>query len=412
MDNLTHTLIGLVAGEAVARCAPAPARGLAPPVRRTALLLTGMIGGNLPDADLLWSMPIFTGDRLTYLVQHRGYTHTLLGCVLLAVLLFAGTLLLLRSRRHRLRAPDVVLFGAMALLSVMLHLGMDAMNEYGVHPFWPWNNRWYYGDAVFIVEPLCWLAATPLFFALQRRPARIFLGLVLGLGCVTVAALHGSVLTWLGLPLVTALLLWISRRVTPRTASLLSVVLLCAVMGAFAAAHAVVVRRVETLAARQFPGASTLDLVLSPAPATPLCWDVMLLQQEGEDYVARIGQLHLASESGRRCSRLPENAGTAPLRVMNRPVSSGMHWTGEYTMDRRSLAALATGSCDAQRLASFLRAPFAAKSPRGWILGDLRYDRENGPGFAELLIDGRDPAHCAKPSPWVPPRRDLGFQGP
>ena len=48
MDNLTHTLIGLVAGEAVARCAPAPARGLAPPVRRTALLLTGMIGGNLP----------------------------------------------------------------------------------------------------------------------------------------------------------------------------------------------------------------------------------------------------------------------------------------------------------------------------------------------------------------------------
>ena len=78
MDNLTHTLIGLVAGEGVARGARSPPGGLPDPTRRNALLAMGMIGGNLPDADLLWSMPALTGDPLGYLIHHRGHTHTLL----------------------------------------------------------------------------------------------------------------------------------------------------------------------------------------------------------------------------------------------------------------------------------------------------------------------------------------------
>ncbi len=190
MDNLTHTLIGLVAGEGVARGARTPPGGLPDPARRNALLAMGMIGGNLPDADLLWSMPALTGDPLGYLIHHRGYTHTLLGCAVLALLLFVATVAVLRWRGHRLRAPDVRLLGGMALLSVMLHLGMDALNEYGVHPFWPWNNRWYYGDAVFIVEPLYWLAVAPLFFSLHTRAARWSTGCALAIGSIAVLAYH------------------------------------------------------------------------------------------------------------------------------------------------------------------------------------------------------------------------------
>src|SRR4029453_7993236 len=37
------------------------------------------------------------------------------------------------------------------------HLALDALNSYGVHPFYPADNRWYFGDAVFILEPWLWL---------------------------------------------------------------------------------------------------------------------------------------------------------------------------------------------------------------------------------------------------------------
>jgi inner membrane protein len=412
VDNLTHTLIGLAAGEAIARCTRARPSGLPEATRRTTLLAMGIVGGNLPDADLLWSMQFATGDRLTYLVEHRGYTHTLVGCALLALMLFLGALAVLRWRGHRVRAPEMGLLGSMAVLAVMLHLGMDALNEYGVHPFWPWNNRWYYGDSLFIVEPLCWMALAPLYFSLRTRGARLFLGVVLAAGCVAVLAFHRFAAVWWSLPLLVALLLFAGSRLSPRAASVAAVVLLCGVIGMFCLAHTVVSRRIELLAVRQFPGATTLDLVLSPAPAHPFCWDVMLLQRSGPDYVARIGQLSLAgsAQSGVACSPSLGGKGTAPLTPMPAAAERGLRWEGEFSMDASSLAALAASNCDTRRLASFLRAPFATDTDKGWVIGDLRYDREPGAGFTEVLIDRRRPAECAKPSPWAAPRQDLGFQ--
>ena len=43
---------------------------------------------------------------------------------------------------------------ACALLS---HIVADAWNSYGVHPFWPFDNHWYYGDAINIYEPWLWV---------------------------------------------------------------------------------------------------------------------------------------------------------------------------------------------------------------------------------------------------------------
>jgi inner membrane protein len=379
--------------------------------RRTTLLAMGMVGGNLPDADLLWSMQSVTGDPLDYLVEHRGYTHTLAGCAVLALLLFLTTLALLRWRSHPVRSHDMRLFGAMSVLAVLLHLGMDALNEYGVHPFWPWNNRWYYGDSVFIVEPLFWLAIAPLFFALRTRAARVVVGVVLGVGCIAVLAFHQFGAVWWSLPVLVLLLLFAGRKLSPRAASMATVVLLSSVLGMFCAAHAAAYRRVEGLAARQFPGATTLDIVLSPAPAHPLCWNVMLLQRTGQDYVARMGQVSLAPamDAGEACARSLGGEGTAPLAPMHMPPEAGVHWRNEYSMDARTLAGLAASNCDTKRLASFLRAPFAVVTDSGWILGDLRYDREPDAGFAEVLIDPRAPLRCAKPIPWDPPRQDLGL---
>jgi inner membrane protein len=408
MDNLTHTLIGLVAGEGVARGAHTPPGGLPDPARRNALLVMGMIGGNLPDADLLWSMPALTGDPLGYLVHHRGYTHTLLGCAVLALLLFAATVAVLRWRGHRLRAPDASLLGGMALLAVMLHLGLDALNEYGVHPFWPWNNKWYYGDAVFIVEPLYWLAVAPLFFSLRTRAARWFTGGALAVGSIAALAFHRFAAVAWALPVLSLLMMGVGRKLSPRAASRLAIGVLVAVSATFWATHALVMHRVQAMAARQFPGDSTLDIVLSPAPADPLCWEVMLLQRSGTDYVARMGQ-HSLSGSGQSCARSLMAEGAAPLQPMRMPVIAGVRWRAQFTIDAAELARLAASSCDTRRLASFLRAPFAVETAAGWMLGDLRYDRGPDSGFAAMLVDPDAPVQCEQSIPWTAPRRDLGL---
>ncbi len=153
-----------------------------------------MIGGNLPDSDLLVS---YGGGKLGYLLQHRGYTHTIVGCVALALLLAAAVALFHRWRGDPLSRREHASMAGFALFAVLLHLGMDALNNYGVHPFWPFDDRWYYGDVLFIVEPSFWIAAAPLVFLQRTLAARIALGAVLCIALVLNVLTHrGQFVEW------------------------------------------------------------------------------------------------------------------------------------------------------------------------------------------------------------------------
>jgi inner membrane protein len=409
LDNLTHTLIGLVAGETVARAAPGDPAGLAPQSRRTALLALGMIGGNLPDIDLLWSMQTFAHSKLGYLLHHRGYTHTLLGCVVLAALLYAGCLAWLRIRGQSAGTRDRWQLGLFALMAVLLHLGMDAFNSYGVHPFWPWNNRWYYGDAVFIVEPLYWVAAAPLFFLLRSVAARSLLALALMIASGAILFVHELAWEWWGVPVATILLAVLGRRLQPIRACVTSTALVLLVTLVFTGTAAMAARQVDEIG-RAFTGFQTLDQVLSPSPAQPFCWDVLLLQRRGDEYVARRGRLNIVTQA--QCRSVLSDEGTAPMTSASPPggpqaMSDSLHWTGEFAMSRARLAALAGSTCATRGLMQFVRAPYAAKTPSGWVLGDLRFDRERGLGLAEILAGAADAADCRYHLPWIAPRADL-----
>ncbi|MET0280320.1 MAG: metal-dependent hydrolase [Steroidobacteraceae bacterium] len=414
LDNLTHTLIGVIAGEAVARCTRPSADGLAAQERRNLFVTLAAVASNLPDVDILWTLQGVRTDPLVYLLHHRGHTHTLLGCLGLLLLLQASTLLWLRWRGRKASSRDRWMLGAVSALGLLLHLGMDALNSYGVHPFWPFDNRWYYGDAVFIVEPLYWLAAIPGLFLLRTRCAR---------AVVILAALAALALTtWLhaaqpwyyssvvGLAVLLALIGWRSPARVAVCAGLAATVMLT---GGFMLASALAGARVARDAAASFPGARTRDIVLTPGPTDPRCWDLLLLQTERGQYVARQGRLSLAAAPVAACASIQLGSGrSAALTPVHTatpdPAGVKIKWVGQYQMPLAQLAGLVHGDCRAQAAMGFIRAPFVVLQQRGWLLGDLRFDREVEPGFAEPSLPAAPSGHCTgAPAPWLPPRADI-----
>src|SRR4029453_15408786 len=156
MDNLCHTLTGAALAEA----------GLKHRTRFASAAL--MIAANLPDVDVL----AFAAGTPPVALR-RGWTHGVLAQALLPVVLTAAFVAVDRWRPPRpgsapLRTSALLLLGYIGVLS---HVAMDWLNNYGVRLLMPFSGRWFYGDAVFIVDPWLWLplAARVLLARRARR---------------------------------------------------------------------------------------------------------------------------------------------------------------------------------------------------------------------------------------------------
>ena len=163
MDNVCHTLVG-------AACARA---GLARPVRYGAL--TSMVAANLPDLDVL----VFA-TGVPSVAFRRGWTHGIAAQVVLPLLLaMAVAAVAKRGTRRATSAPsDVRPLLVLSYVGVLSHVFLDYLNNYGVRLLMPFSGRWFYGDAVFIVDPWLWLAFAAAFVAGRRgaiRHCRIWL---------------------------------------------------------------------------------------------------------------------------------------------------------------------------------------------------------------------------------------------
>jgi inner membrane protein len=407
VDNLTHTLISVVVGDALHRAVPASAV-LSEKARRNVAIAVMAVGGNLPDADLLQTA--LGGGKLDYLLDHRGHTHTLVGVLGLGLVLFAAVRLWWRHRGVRPAAADVGFLAGIALLAPLLHLGLDFTNSYGVHPFWPVDDRWYYGDAVFIVEPLLWACAAPLLFTLRSRWTRGLVGLVLaaGVGLAWGSGLVPPAFAALLTLLVVGLAI-VARTASARTALATGIVAWLAVTTVFVVTGRAADARVAAVLAEASPAARTLDVVLTPAPSNPVCREVLTVQVVGDRYVARSGTHSLLPGwlPAAECARFGlGGTPTAPL-VATLPATDEVVWRGELSLARDLPATLAQDYCAVSALLQFARVPFAVERGDGWLVGDLRYDSEPEPGFAEVEVGpGRDECPAYRP-PWVPPRQDL-----
>jgi inner membrane protein len=288
---------------------------------------------------------------------------------------------------------------------------MDFTNNYGVHPFWPASNRWFYGDAVFIAEPLLWAACAPLALTFRTRLARFIVAGVLAIG-VALALLSGLVprLPAIALIVVIAAMLLLAWRVTPQKALLAGVTLWLAVTATFVISSRVAARRVDSFAATLFPAERSIDHVLTPMPANPLCWEVMLVQTHDESVIARRTMLALAPSlipADACLSRSLNIPSSAPLERVQAADTAELHWYGEIATDRDRLRRRVATDCEAAAAMRFIRVPWLATVGPDTVLGDLRYDREKALGFAELAL--RDPpVACPRLVPaWRPPRADL-----
>jgi inner membrane protein len=412
MDILTH----LAAGAAVS--STLRLRGMdGRPRFDGRVLMSSVIASLVPDLDVL-DAP-FDGDvgGLAYMLFHRGVTHTVLGCLVIATVI-AGTLAFSTQARPRG-------FGRLwlaAALGAGLHLLMDGSNDYGVHPFWPLDNRWIYGDFIFLSEPLIWAALLPMAIAplLRDWGARS-----LNLGIALFAALLPVLIigfTWwrvaqhqwmTALPalLVTVwvpLQFWGYCRSSSRWLGWGSVAVVWALF--YVGSQRARAEAMEWLADRE-SGERVIQVATTPAPANPLCFRVVSASRDAASgqVITRLGTVSLWPSviSADGCytpnRTLPPMAVLAP--VLDQSPHSNWKWVGEFRGSLSEFESYAKESCRVRLAKAFIRAPFWVQRENGRvIIGDLRldyaYDLER---YCKYLHDPSAPGACPRKADWEPP---------
>jgi inner membrane protein len=385
LDNITHSIIGFGVGEVVHRSLPAEADSVAQRVRHRLLLVACALASNFPDLDLFLTKLL--PDPLGYLLNHRGHTHTVLWALPQAVLLAALLWLCWPAARSLLRSSRPARLGlALSVgIGLALHLLMDFTNSYGVHPWYPFDGRWLYGDMVFIIEPLFWVAiGVPMALIMRWRWLRMA-----GLLALFAALVFFAVREYLGgLSFAVLLLIGAVCGVAQwragergRGGLLLALgvsVAFIAVQGA--ASHAGRAQLTAQLQ-RADPSSRVLDVAMTAFPSQPLCWAYVSIESNGAQYRLQRGVLPLAQAT---CP--------AGLREPTQTVSGSV----------QELRALKASNCHVDAWLRFGRMPILADG----VLSDYRFATTPRGNFTSLPVTEQAPCPQGVPA-WGYPRADL-----
>ncbi len=382
MDPLAHTLVGAALAES--RLGYLGRTTLAGP----ALIL----GANAPDID---AVTMLMGRDLS-LGFRRGWTHGVLAMLVLPLALTALLLLLdrtlaaWRGREPRARAGPLL---ALSTLAVLSHPALDWLNTYGVRFLMPFDGTWFYGDALFIVDPWVWLlAGTPVVLAHSASRASAAAWIVLGIaGTSLIAGFEGAPtaarLLWCA---GVAAIVWLRlsgrwRRQLPRVAAACAVVL-TAYAALMATASVVAERQVRMLLAEREHGGSG-EVMASPAPANPFRRALVVADATHYHFL----ELDWLSDT--------------PLRAVSGSIPRGAR-------DRIVEAALTAPHV--RGLATWMRFPayVVEETQDGYrvSISDVRYARRPGGGLGAAVIDLDRDLRVRRPDPG--PRQALTRPAP
>ena len=118
-----------------------------------------ILGANMPDIDVF-----FGNAPWDPLAIHRGFTHGLVGGVLVMPPVLAGLLWLLDRSQLRSGKPfksglpmHVPWLIALCYLGALTHPLLDLLTTYSVQLFSPFSALWYHADGLFIIDVWLWL---------------------------------------------------------------------------------------------------------------------------------------------------------------------------------------------------------------------------------------------------------------
>jgi inner membrane protein len=279
------------------------------------------------------------------------------------------------------------------------------LNVYGVHPFHPFDSRWVYGDTVFIVEPVFWIAfGAPLALMAKRRAPRWLLFALLA-GAPLLFTWHGFLLwgSLAGLGALGAVLALLEMRPRPRERTALAAGLLAAAGFVAVQGYAAHAAREQVLAglARRDPADQVLDVPLSAFPSNPLCWAFAAIERNPAAGTYRVsrGVLSLAPAIV-PVSACPAATGGAPQA----PGTPALAWVWEEQGKVDVLRALRSSSCQVDAWLRFARAPSLA----GGEATDVRFGPAGGRNFTTLPYEQLAGTPCPQRVPrWGYPRADL-----
>lgn len=198
------------------------------------------LAGEAPDLDVLANLK---GGVFGF-AHHRGFTHSFAGLIFPSALVVAVLYLIWILRGRRVtdpgRPPRWGLLFVFAYIAGLSHILLDYTNNYGVRPFWPFSERWFSWDIVFIIEPALWLV------------------LVAGLLAPSLFALIGQE---------------VGARSPKFKGRLASALALTAMVMVWAVRDYEHRRAIATLEATQYQGANPVRVIASPLWANPFDWN-------------------------------------------------------------------------------------------------------------------------------------------
>jgi len=280
MDPFTHTLVGVCLSRTRA----------ARRVRQAGA--AAIVGANLPDIDvisLLQGSDVGLGFR-------RGWTHGP-PALLILPLIWIGILFVF-DRIRRGRKPDLPALEPGKLLGwcylgCLTHPLLDWLNTYGIRFLMPFDGSWFYGDALFIIDPWLWLILGGALYLSSESVKTRRRWLVAGLVATAIIFAAGervpvvSRVVWLSALVALGL---VRHRVTVRPGRLVAGGLLLALLyigGMVTTSHLSAGWVRGVLPSHGVPRAQRL--MLTPRPTDPTRWSVLV---EARDHY-RHGMLYL-----------------------------------------------------------------------------------------------------------------------
>ena len=162
MDNFTHSLAGWALGQA----------GLKTKTRKGLAAL--ILGANMPDIDVFFGWVPWVP-----LATHRGFTHGLVGGVILMPPLLAALLWLLdrwqvkRGATFRsgleMHVPWLI---ALCYLGAITHPLLDLQTTYAIQLLSPFSSYWFHAETLFIIDVWVWTTLAFVVWLSRRRQKR------------------------------------------------------------------------------------------------------------------------------------------------------------------------------------------------------------------------------------------------